>query len=356
MRLLTGTDISTILRNLSTDQANEFLDTLSTALGSYYLESTNEHDSSNKIVQPPRIAFQTKQDHGNNTVLAMPVSDTTSTVVKVATIPAKGDIAGAITIYSGETGQLEGVLNAAEITAFRTALASMTILTRWPAPDSVNFCVFGGGKQAEWHVRLALLLVPGIGHVTVVNRSTKRLEAFEQDVFAQLRSIHPNVGFRALAQQGNNGYQQDLRKVLQEAHIICGCTPSTEPLFPASDLDHGPEERFISLIGSYKPHMQEIDTETLDLARQRNGKIWVDQSEACLEEAGELIKAGLGKDDLKEIGELFSNERGKRAQLEKGRRLTLFKCVGFGFMDLVISKALLKTAEDLGKGVVVDAF
>ena len=49
----------------------------------------------------------------------MPVSDTSSTVVKVATVPAKGNIAGAITIYSGQTGELEGVLNAAEITAFR---------------------------------------------------------------------------------------------------------------------------------------------------------------------------------------------------------------------------------------------
>ena len=49
----------------------------------------------------------------------MPVSDTASTVVKVATVPAKGNIAGAITIYSGETGELEGTLNAAEITAFR---------------------------------------------------------------------------------------------------------------------------------------------------------------------------------------------------------------------------------------------
>lgn len=356
MRLLTGSDISAILRNLSNNQANELLDTLSTALGQYYLESANENASSNKIVQPPRIAFRTKQDHGDNTVLAMPVSDTTSTVVKVATVPAKGDIAGAITIYSGETGQLEGVLNAAEITAFRTALASMTILTRWSAPINVNLCVFGGGKQAEWHVRLALLLVTGIRAVTVVNRSRKRLEAFEQDVFAQLKSAHANVDFRALSQEGNNDYQKDLRKVLQEAHIICGCTPSTEPLFTAQDLENGPDERFVSLIGSYKPHMQEIDTETLVLARQSSGKIWVDQSEACLEEAGELIKAGLGKNDLREIGELFANESGERARLETGRRLTLFKCVGFGFMDLVISKALLKTAEDLGKGTVVDAF
>lgn len=66
-----------------------------------------------------KVVFQSNQQHGANTVLAMPVSDTSSTVVKVATVPAKGNIAGAITIYSGKTGELEGVLNAAEITAFR---------------------------------------------------------------------------------------------------------------------------------------------------------------------------------------------------------------------------------------------
>lgn len=203
---------------------------------------------------------------------------------------------------------------------------------------------------------MALLLVPGIQQVTVVNRSKTRLDKVERGALVELRQRYPDVQFTTIAQEGNDAYQEDLQKALSSADIICGCTPSTQPLFTSQDLKGGPAERFIALIGSYKPHMQEIDTETLKLARE-DGKIYVDLKHACLEEAGELINAGLGKDDLIEIGQLFSQESdGKRVSLPTGHKITLFKCVGFGFMDLVVSKALLNVAEAQDKGKVIDAF
>lgn len=237
----------------------------------------------------------------------------------------------------------------------------MTILTRWPAPDSSKMVVFGSGKQAEWHVRLALLLVPGIKGVTVINRGKKRLDDLESEVLSDLRKSYTGVAFNTLSQEeDSSNYTQKVRSVLGDSNVICGCTPSTSPLFTSSDLANGPEGgRFMSLIGSYKPHMHEIDTDTLKLARGKDGssKIWVDLADACLEEAGELIKAGLGKRDLTEIGELFSREEGgRKGVLEKGKELTLFKCVGFGFMDLVISKALLKVAVEKEVGLEVEAF
>lgn len=349
MRLLTGKDISSILRSLEKKDATRLLKLLSSGLASYTAEN-NSTDQERSIHQPLRTVIQTRD---GNTNLIMPVSNTSATSVKVATVPNKGDIKGAITIYN-PPGELQGVLNAAEITAFRTALASMTIMTRWAAPSKVELVVFGAGKQAEWHVRLALLLISGIQKICVINRGRQRLKDFNQNVLSALRQAHPNVQLNTLAQEGDQDYSAKLRQFLADADIICGCTPSREPLFTSSDLQSkdSSKRKFITLIGSYKPEMQEIDTSTLKSASQ----VYVDSKEACLEEAGELIRAKMGPDDLIEIGELFSQDPEGKTKLGAESALTIFKCVGMGMMDLVISKALLDMAEDLGIGTVLQDF
>lgn len=349
MRVLTGSEISSLLRNLSHEDARTLLNALSSGLASYSRQknATNEDQT---FIQPQRTVMKTRE---NNTVLTMPVSDTESTVVKVATVPGQGDIAGAITIYNS-VGDLLGVLNAAEITAFRTALATMTILTRWPAPENTSCLVFGSGKQAEWHVRLALLLIPGIQKVTVVNRGRARLDELEHGLLSELGKSYPKVDFQSFSKQDNAKYDEDLKQTLAEADIVSGCTPSTEPLFTYEDLQrNATKRRFISLIGSYKPEMQEVDAETIRHA----DTLYVDLVEACLDEAGELIRAKLQPEDLVEIGKAFSNELADaNAKIDGNASLTLFKCVGFGLMDLVISKALLDMAETSRRGIVVERF
>ena len=345
MRLLTGIEISRIFRGLSSDNATRLLEALSNGLASYSSEKNSKSDAS--IHQPLRTVIQTRE---KNTVLVMPVSNTSTTSVKVATVPNRGDIKGAITIYSA-VGELQGVLNAAEITAFRTALATMTLLVRWKAPSSSNVVVFGAGKQSEWHIRLALILIPGIKKITTVNRSRQRLDKFESTVVDRLKASNANVQFECISPESNADYQSQMTTRLAEADIICGCTPSTEPLFGAQDLQvNSSKPKFLSLIGSYKPEMQEVDTETIKLGRE----IYVDSKEACAEEAGELIRAKIGPNDLIEIGDLYSSN--KSGGLEDGKELTIFKCVGMGLMDLVIAQALLDIAADQSIGTVLDDF
>lgn len=348
MRLLTGAEISTLLRKLTPQDAKRLCESLSSGLSSYSLEK----DGSNRaklIHQPLRTVFQTRN---NDTTLVMPISDTSTTAVKVAMVPQEGDINGAITVYS-PVGELKGVLNAAEITAFRTALATMTILTKWNTPSNAKAVVFGAGKQAEWNIRLTLLLVPGVRRIAIFNRGSTRLQRFEENVLSALRQAYPNVQFEAHAQKGSSQYQEIVAQRLANADIISCCTPSVAPLFAAKELQiESRSHRFLSLIGSYKPEMQEVDTETIRLG----GKILVDSKESCLEEAGELIRAGLQPKDLVEVGELFSGSKEAMELLETAAPLTIFKCVGLGIMDLVISKALLDMAEEMNTGTVLEGF
>ncbi|KAB2571489.1 Uncharacterized protein DBV05_g9847 [Lasiodiplodia theobromae] len=357
MLILTEPDVSSILRNLTPAHATLLLSALSTALAAFTKEKQQQDGHPPLIHQPQRTAIVTQP--ARDTTLIMPVSNTTTaTSVKVVTLPSSGPVKGSISIFAPD-GALKGVLNAAEVTAFRTALATMTLLTRWQRPGSSkrevrNLVVFGAGRQVEWHVRLALKFAGegSVRRVSIFNRGAARLRELEAGVLAELRKAFPDVVFEttALETAGEEAYGSTMRERLGEADAVFGCTPSTVPLFKAKDLlGSGERPRFMSLIGSYKPEMQEIDTETLRAAT----KIWVDSKEECLIESGELIRAGTKEEELTEVGELFL--QGDNARVEE-EGLTLFKCVGFGLMDLIIGDKLLELAGQLGKGVTVDGF
>jgi ornithine cyclodeaminase len=253
-------------------------------------------------------------------------------------------------------------MSAAEITAFRTALASMIPFTQFcaSAPSEgkkKRVLIFGSGKQAEWHARLALLTVPNptdIEGVTFVNRSQRRLEeSISSTLVPDLRARYPHLEIDAYSreelQDKGDAYQIRLRADLASSDAIFCCTPSTEPLFTYDDLT--PKRRYISLIGSYKPHMQEIDSKTL--LSGTKGMIYVDSVEACMEEAGELITAKVEEKQLIELGELDSSTASS-PRGEEGN--VVFKCVGMGIMDLVIARSLLEMAREQGLGTVVEGF
>lgn len=98
----------------------------------------------------------------------------------------------------------------------------------------------------------------------------------------------------------------------------CSCTPATAPLFSSSRLKRGAG---LALIGSYKPHMREVDLVPLFAPSSGTStpctRLIVDSRSACLAEAGELhhlfTKAGdtVGKQGEKvliELGELLDED------------------------------------------------
>lgn len=350
MHILSEPDVAQVFRGLTQSQCHEFISALSDALVAMSAESKPDFPTSEKMIhQPLRTVFTTKAD---NSCIFMPVSDTVTTGVKVVTV-AKNGIQGVINIFLPD-GRLQGLLAAAEVTAFRTALASMTLFVRSDAIRKENILVFGSGRQAEWHARLALLLYPDqIKRVTFVNRGRQRLGEMEQSVFYDLRQRYPNLSVNTLAKEGTPDYEQRLLTELQACDVIFSCTPSLTPNFPYSALQSAPKQRFISLIGSYKPPMHEIDTETL---LSGGGKIYVDSKSACLEESGELITAKITEDQLTEMGDLLGGlEPSDAIEIPQGANV-IYKCVGMGLMDLVIGKKVLEVGSASGLGTQVDGF
>ncbi|OQE13549.1 hypothetical protein PENFLA_c046G05238 [Penicillium flavigenum] len=279
----------------------------------------------------------------------MPSSDTTNTGVKIVTLPHNGSATGAILVME-PTGQVMGMLNAAEVTAFRTALTIMTLFVRVTHMPKKNIVCFRSGRQVEWHVRLALLLAPTeVQNVTIFNRGQSRLDQLEKDAIGSLRTRYPQVNFRLVSREATPDFDTLVQLSLSSADVVFCCTPSTEPLFPFRDLASSPKPRFISAIGSYKPRMREIDTELL----LSGGQIFVDSKDACLQESGELITANVKPDQLAEIGEFLAPGKGPGIPSTGN---IIFKCVGMGIMYLVISKDLLDTGDRVANGQTVAKF
>ena len=86
--------------------------------------------------------------------------------------------------------------------------------------------------------------------------------------------------------------------------------------------------------------------------------VYVDSREACLEESGELIKAGVKGESLVELGELYDDEKlveEGMLEVSEGQNVVL-KVVGMGIMDLVTGNKLLEVGRERGVGMEVDGF
>lgn len=226
------------------------------------------------------------------------------------------------------TGHPTGFLNAEEVTAFRTALASSILLVRRHNLKTIT--VFGGGKQAFWHIRLALLLRGStIKTVNIVSRTfSDRVRDmvkhfYSVDLERKDREGWTNTKFSILT-PAYGEYNRLIKEQLRAADAIFCTVPSTTPLFDHTILtstEGRRKGRLIVAIGSYQPHMIEVPVELLhqavkDRSESRHfhkhalegGVVVVDTLTGCLAEAGEVIQSELSPQQLVEIGELVMLE------------------------------------------------
>ncbi|KAJ5746586.1 hypothetical protein N7520_011768 [Penicillium odoratum] len=287
---------------------------------------------------------------------------------------------GSLTLLDGESLPF-ALINAHELTAFRTALASLMIFNKRKKVRTL--LVFGAGTQAYWHIRLALTLRGDeIRRVYIVNRSFERAAKLLQDIYLPENSDwRRDVKFSAMSSEFGE-YHRILKEHVRKADAIFCCTPSTTPLFPAEFLtsrEGRQKGRLIMAVGSYKAHMAELHPDILrdevnvtpahrhyHKHTRRSGVIIVDSLDAAMKEAGEIVQAGIKPKQLVELGELLmvrhaslnddgeSEEKGLVEWVEKGN--VIFKSVGLGLMDLVTGGDLVRLARERNLGTTVDDF
>ncbi|KAL2883750.1 hypothetical protein SGCOL_000898 [Colletotrichum sp. CLE4] len=320
------------------------------------------------------------------TGLFMPATMEGGMSVKVVGLPppnsAVSDLRCVLTICDG-TGKAVGIINAEELTAFRTSLGSILLYRYRKA--TANIIVFGAGKQALWHLRLALVLRgKDIKTITIVNRSKERpaklIERLQVMSKASGVGNTDSVTFTVIeATPDTAPGNSELRTAVEGSDVIFCTTPSTQRIFPADWLTSergSAKTRYISAIGSYKLNMKELDPDFLravvetplgsftsaDGGAKKDGVIFVDSREACFLEAGELVEAKIPAEKIVEVGEFTDTLRKAdeteakllREWLEKG--LVVYKSVGIGIMDLSLGKVILELAAKHQVGTILQEF
>ncbi|PMD59195.1 NAD(P)-binding protein [Hyaloscypha bicolor E] len=332
LTVLSDANVKQILNNLTKDEVETLQAGLRHSLHEYSTGTNNSGAAA--INQPKRTVLESST---GTTSLFMPSTSTTGIGMKVVTlaappsyttnecsVPENKDTTpqGAITLMSAD-GKPFGFLNAEEVTAFRTALASSLLMIRRRKVKTLT--VFGTGKQAYWHVRLALILRGNtIKKVHLINRdfnerSTSLMKAFVSfDAATKRREGWFDTTFD-LTSLKYVEVDRLLKDYVRAADIIICTTPSTEPLFDHTVLTNTEgrkRARLIIAVGSYKPHMIEVPPEVVKQAikvhghghhfhkRAEEGGVIVVDTLDCVEEAGELKQAGVGPDRTVELGEI----------------------------------------------------
>ncbi|KAG5421224.1 hypothetical protein I9W82_000314 [Candida metapsilosis] len=348
MKVIRDKDVQAFLNKELTKESilNQFEPILLRGLSTY---ASNPND-----IVPPRIVQHSNNPESDTTHVFMPCISPNEVGIKVITggpsNNAKGlGFQGCVMILDEVTGKLDAIINAACLTAFRTALASILGLTRVVPVDSKEvlpeLCVFGVGQQAYWHMKLALLLY-NISSVNILNRTLENAEKLKDELAKEFNGVE----FRAFSFEE----EEKFKSHIENSSIIFGCTPSTTAVIKKDHLNKDPKyKKFISLIGSYKPHMIELDLDFMNNLKDNGVKVIVDSKEHTLHEAGELIQSGYSSEQLIEIHELYETSDFSSVT-DSASGITVQKIVGLSIMDLCMGKYIYEKIGD--DAVIVNDF
>lgn len=337
MLVLTEQVITSLFQNLSQKDAVSYQETLLNALKEYELDPS---------IIPQRIVTTTQY---NCTHLFM--ASTGTHVGMKAITGSKQGFKGITTILDRETGYPLGIINCATLTAFRTALCNSLPLVKYFPLDIAysnddKLIVFGVGDQAIWHIRLTLILYPNrFTNVVIVNRTFQKA----QDLATKFTKEYPSVLFTAFTIG-----DESLNKEFCDASIIYSCIPTSTPTVTKKLMDNCTKRCFIATIGSYKPHMTEIDADVLNSVINNGNKIIVDSVDHCLHEAGEFIINGIGEDSLIDISTLYTSPNA--SDFLNTSQIAISKLVGLCIMDVWVGQHCLEMARNMGVGIEIDNF
>ncbi len=230
--------------------------------------------------------------------------------------PALGlpTVTGLVVLSNSETGQLEAVLDAASVTALRTAAAGVLAADTLGLENGPSVAVVGCGVNGAETVRMLV----AHGRTPVVWDADEARRRFVADQFGA-----------------------EVAGSLDEAlarDVVVTVTPGRDVLFSEGSLRPG---QHVSLMGADGPGKAEIATRELGRAR-----LFCDDWEQA-SHGGELaagVAAGLlARHDVTELGAVLAGAAEGRADVDD---VTLFDSTGLAIQDLAIARAaLLRSVE-----------
>ena len=240
---------------------------------------------------------------------------------------------GIVLLFEPKHGLPVAMMDAAEITAIRTAAVSGLATRLLAKPDAGNLAILGAGEQAHSHLA-AMLAVRKIRRVRVWSRTLKSAKAFAASAGGQHGiEIEPLEG---------------VRETVEGADLICTVSMAKTPILSADWVAPGAH---LNIAGASQPNVAEIEP---DLALK--ARYFVDFRLSAHNEAAEYIagiKAGLfGPDHI--LGEIGEVAKGTKPGRLAPKDITIFRSLGIAPEDLATAHYLLEQARAKGVGQTVD--
>ncbi len=244
-----------------------------------------------------------------------------------------GSHVGAVVVFDPELGMPLAILDAAELTAIRTASASALATKILARDDSRVLAILGTGTEALHHAR-ALVCVRDINEIRIWGRTKENAEKLAEIIRTELK-----VDVKVIS---------EVKEAVSDANIVCTTTSAKTPVLKGNWL---PEGSHVNLVGAAILSAAEADVDVVTRSR-----FFVDSRASAMAQAGELnaaIEAGLvdEKHILGEIGELLKNpEKGRTSEKD----ITVYKSLGVVAQDLAAGLKAYQTAQESNIGLELD--
>jgi len=286
--------------------------------------------SAGRATVPLRSSLPTE----NGVTLLMPayLQDNRNLAVKIVSIygqnPGLGfpTVAAVVIVLDPDTGRPLALMDGGSLTAIRTGAAGGLAAELLSRSDARKVALFGAGVQGRSQLE-GVMAVRAIDEVFLIDRNVEKAKALMEEILAW-----PNGPAVFIPSSP--------KEALKRAHIVLAATTSKTPLFDGNDLTPGTH---VTGVGAFTPDMQEIDEHTV-----RRATVIVDSREACLAEAGDIIKSKAHIDA--ELGDIVNGSHPGRKNQEE---ITFFKSVGLAAQDAAAAAAIMAKAEKKGLGTLV---
>ena len=295
--------------------------------------------SQGKSDSPVRTNIQTPAHNGSFLFMPSYVAELDTAALKVVNV-FPGNIEkglpttpAQVLLIDGTNGMVSAVLDGTYVTQLRTGGATGAAFDVLARKDCKKGALIGTGGQAATQLE-AMVAVRDLEEVKVFDLSRERLVAFAEKMNEELK----DYGARIVAAESADD-------AVADADLLVTVTPSSRPVFDGTKVKPGAT---VSCVGSYQPHMQEMDPVILT----RASKIYFDSEEAVLSEAGDILipleKGIITREDF--TGDLGQVLLGEVTGRENDEEIIVFKTVGIGTQDLLAAKSIYDRAREAGAG------
>jgi len=290
--------------------------------------------SEGKSVVPLRVNVSSPNYEGQTLFMPGQVSDLDSIGVKIVSVfpnnitKGKKSVSATMILIDGTNGEVCCILDGTYITQLRTGAASGAATDVLARPDASIAAIIGTGGQASTQLE-SILAVRKIKEVRVFDANWERTSLFANEMQKELACYGAAICPVETAEAA-----------IKDADIITTVTTSSHPVFDGRRIKQGAH---INAVGSYMPHMQELD----EYIVQHADKIFCDSVDAVIAESGDFIipiNKGLitAEKITGEIGQVIANSvRGR----ERADEITLFKTVGIAVQDVVTAYQVYQKAK-----------